>query len=44
MYLEQYYKQNPNIGIAKVIEKVVRAQKNNIQNMQKKLVIETLNI
>jgi DNA polymerase III, delta subunit len=44
MYLEIYYKQSPSNTIANVLEKVTIAKKYNTQNLQKKLIIESLNL
>lgn len=44
MYLEQYYLQQPQIAIASALEKVLQASQYNSQNLQKKFILETLNI
>ena len=44
MYLEQYYLQQPQSAIANALEKVLTATQHNTQNLQKKFVLETLNL
>jgi hypothetical protein len=43
-YLIEFFKQNPNPKIAKIIEKVLLAKKFNFQNLQKKFVLDSLSL